>query len=88
MSNFSISFIIIFQGPATRTWYGILDKFIGSKGGLVAVKKVACDQLLFAPFFIVILLSTVGFMQGNDVNSIKKKLENEYPDILISNYKV
>lgn len=76
------------QGPATRTWYGILDKYIGSKGGLVVVKKVACDQILFAPTFIVILLSTIGLMQGNDITSIKKKLDNEYVDILINNYKV
>lgn len=76
------------QGPATKTWYGILDKYFGSKGPTVALKKVACDQLLFAPTFIIVLLSAIGAMQGNDIKSIKLKLEDEYIDILKNNYKV
>lgn len=82
------SILFIFQGPAVRTWYGILDKYIGSKGGLVTIKKVAIDQILFAPTFIVVLLTTIGVMQGNDATSIKNKLKNEYTDILWNNYKV
>ncbi|KAK0098628.1 hypothetical protein PV326_005961 [Microctonus aethiopoides] len=77
-----------FGGPAVRTWYGILDKYIGSKGGLVTIKKVAIDQILFAPTFIVLLLTTIGIMQGNDATSIKNKLKNEYTDILWNNYKL
>ncbi|XP_015119217.1 protein Mpv17 [Diachasma alloeum] len=83
---YAIGFCI--GGPATYTWYGLLDKHIGSKGGLVAMKKVACDQLLFAPCFIGVLLSAVGFMQGNNVNSIREKLQREYLEILRNNYKV
>ncbi|XP_043479408.1 protein Mpv17-like [Leptopilina heterotoma] len=75
-------------GPATRTWYGFLDKNIGSKGGIVTLKKVACDQLLFAPFFLSILVVVIGVLQGNEMESIKQKLKNEYPDILASNYKL
>ncbi|XP_063979543.1 protein Mpv17 [Diachasmimorpha longicaudata] len=83
---YAIGFCI--GGPATYTWYGILDKYIGSKGGVVAMKKVACDQLFFAPCFIGVLLSSVGFMQGNDINSIREKLREEYLEILRNNYKV
>lgn len=82
----SIKFI--WQGPVTRTWYGILDKYIGSKGGIVVLKKVSCDQLFFAPAFLIVLLSTIGILQGNDLEQLKKKLYNEYPDILKNNYKV
>ncbi|CAG5102686.1 Similar to mpv17: Protein Mpv17 (Danio rerio) [Cotesia congregata] len=75
-------------GPAVRGWYGVLDKFFGSKGSVVAVKKVACDQFLFAPPFIAALLATIGFLQGNDVDGVKEKLSKEYKDILINNYKL
>lgn len=75
-------------GPATRTWYGILDKYIGSKGGTVVVKKVLCDQLLFAPTFLAILLVSIGALQGNDVDSLKLKLRNDYLEILTNNYKL
>ncbi|XP_034943333.1 protein Mpv17 [Chelonus insularis] len=83
---YAIGFCI--GGPATRTWYGILDKYIGSKGNTVVLKKVACDQLLFAPTFIVILLSSIGLMQGNNIDGVKRKISNEYEDILINNYKI
>ncbi|XP_076398353.1 mitochondrial inner membrane protein MPV17 [Megachile rotundata] len=75
-------------GPATRTWYGILDKYIGSKGGVVVLKKVCCDQLFFAPIFIGVLLSVIGMLQGNDLENLQNKLKKEYPDILKNNYKL
>ncbi|XP_011297995.1 protein Mpv17 [Fopius arisanus] len=86
MKFYAIGFCI--GGPTTFTWYRLLDKHIGSKGGLVAAKKVACDQLLFAPCFIGVLLSSIGFMQGNSLNSVREKLQKEYLDILRNNYKV
>lgn len=76
------------QGPATRTWYGILDKYIGSKGYSVAIKKVACDQLLYAPTFIAVLLIVIGICQGKDTEGLQIKITNEYKDILMNNYKV
>lgn len=79
---------LFISGPATRTWYGILDKYVGSKGYFVAVKKVACDQLFFAPTFIGVLLVIVGICQGKDIERLKIKLANEYTDILMNNYKL
>ncbi|XP_014214540.1 protein Mpv17 [Copidosoma floridanum] len=81
-----IGFFIV--GPTVKAWYGILDKYIGSKGAAVVLKKVICDQLLFAPCFTVILLSMIGAMQGNRFDGIKLKLENEYTEIMINNYKL
>ncbi|XP_006612128.1 protein Mpv17 [Apis dorsata] len=82
----SIGFFI--TGPVTRTWYGILDKYIGSKTGIAVLKKVACDQLIFAPAGLGIVLTTVGLLQGKDFEQIKTKLSNEYLDILLNNYKI
>ncbi|XP_043685498.1 protein Mpv17 [Vespula pensylvanica] len=82
----SIGFFI--AGPATTTWYRILDKYIGSKGGVIVVKKVLCDQLLFAPTFLSILLVSIGLLQGSNINSLKHKLETSYFEILINNYKI
>lgn len=75
-------------GPTVRTWYGILDKLFGSKGTTTTLKKVACDQLLFAPIFIATLISTIGLSQGSSLQGIKDKLKNEYPDIVTNNYKL
>ncbi|EZA47821.1 hypothetical protein DMN91_011608 [Ooceraea biroi] len=75
-------------GPATRIWYGILDKHIGSKGSSIVIKKVLCDQLFFAPTFVAVLLTTIGICQGKDMERLKLKLKNEYGDILKNNYKL
>ncbi|KAJ8670585.1 hypothetical protein QAD02_001844 [Eretmocerus hayati] len=75
-------------GPATRTWYGLLDKYVGSKGAKVVLKKVVYDQLLFTPIFVAALLSVISVTQGNDVTNTKLKLEDEYVDILLNNYKL
>lgn len=65
-----------------------MERRIGAAGVQVLIKKVCADQLLFAPSFIVVLLSTIGLSQGQTVPQIKYQLMQTYPDVLISNYKV
>lgn len=79
---------LFISGPATTTWYRILDKYIGSKSYSVAIKKVACDQLFFAPTFLAVLLVSIGICQGKDIERLKIKMANEYSEILMNNYKL
>lgn len=65
-----------------------MERHIGAAGATALLKKVGADQLLFAPSFIVVLLSTIGFTQGLNPKQIRDQLVATYPDILISNYKV
>lgn len=71
-----------------RTWYGILNKYIGSQGKAVAIKKVIVDQLLFAPTFLGIFISTLGALEGKKFENIKSDLTKNYPDILKANYSI
>lgn len=61
---------------------------MGSNGYSVAIKKVACDQIFFAPTFLTVILITIGICQGKDIEKLKIKLANEYSEILMNNYKV
>lgn len=82
---FGIGFCI--GGPGLRKWYGVLDKHITGKTKAVATfKKVALDQLVFAPVFLGTLIGTIGLLQGNNREQIERKLKNEYTDILLTNY--
>ena len=71
-----------------RVWYGYLDKKFGSVTKVAAFKKVALDQLLFAPSFLVIFLTTLGVTQGKSSREIKAQIENDYVDIIITNWTV
>lgn len=78
-----------FKGPGLRFWYGSLNNIYktGSKT-TITLKKVAIDQMIFAPIFLAALLTVIGTLQGNPPGKVITKLQKEYPDILASNYKV
>lgn len=71
-----------------RTWYGILNKYVGSQGPTAALKKVALDQFVFAPIFISVLLVTINGMQGQTMDENINNLKRDYPDVLVNNYKL
>lgn len=82
---FGIGFCI--GGPGLRKWYGVLDKRItGGSKAAITCKKVALDQLVFAPVFLGTLIGTIGLLQGNNREQIERKLRTEYSDILLTNY--
>uniref|UniRef100_A0A8D8EV70 Mitochondrial inner membrane protein Mpv17 n=1 Tax=Culex pipiens TaxID=7175 RepID=A0A8D8EV70_CULPI len=82
---FGIGFVI--GGPGLRKWYGVLDKHVtGRTKATTTLKKVTLDQLVFAPIFLGTLIGTIGALQGNNRAEIERKLRNEYPDILLTNY--
>nr|XP_004928522.1 protein Mpv17 [Bombyx mori] len=80
----SIGFFI--GGPALRTWYGVLNKYVGSQGKIVTIKKVFLDQFLFAPSFLCILLISVAALQRKTWDIIKVDLKSNYFDVLTTNY--
>lgn len=52
------------------------------------LQKVFIDQVVFAPFFLAVLLTMIGYSQHQDVEKVKAKLQNEYVDIVKANYSV
>lgn len=52
------------------------------------VQKVFVDQFVFAPVFLAALLSVIGYTQHRDVEKVREKIQNEYVDILTTNYAV
>ncbi|KAK8061552.1 sym-1 [Apiospora phragmitis] len=74
-------------GPAATTWFGFLQRNVtvrGSPNATIAA-RVACDQLLFAPTFIGLFLSSMAVMEGG---SPQDKLEKSYKPALQANYMV
>lgn len=76
------------QGPTLKVWYGVLDKKFGSLGKTGTLKKVFVDQAFFAPSFIVVLLTSLGVLQGKPLIEIKEQIQRDYTDILIAGWMV
>ncbi|XP_030751107.1 protein Mpv17-like [Sitophilus oryzae] len=78
-----------FVGPTLTVWYRLLAKQFGTSSSTsTALKKMACDQLIFAPTFLSIFIANVNFLSGKSVQDIKQELSRTYLDILIVNWKV
>ncbi|XP_060518867.1 protein Mpv17 [Cylas formicarius] len=82
-------FGMTFVGPTLAIWYRLLARYIGqAKSSKVTLQKVACDQCIFAPTFLVFFISGINFIQGKDATHIKNELALKYKDILLTNYQI
>ncbi|KAK8132433.1 Sym-1 [Apiospora kogelbergensis] len=72
-------------GPSATTWFGFLQRnvVVRNSANATIAARVACDQLLFAPTFIGLFLSSMAVMEGG---SPKDKLEKSYLPALQANY--
>ncbi|KAI1463987.1 uncharacterized protein F4812DRAFT_218708 [Daldinia caldariorum] len=71
-------------GPAATTWFGILQRSIRLRNPRAeTLARVAADQLLFAPTFIGVFLSSMAVMEGG---SPRDKLAKSYLPALQTNY--
>ncbi|XP_030745381.1 protein Mpv17-like [Sitophilus oryzae] len=78
-----------FVGPALSIWYKVLQRKFGSDKTLqTGIKKMSCDQLLFAPVFLLVFVSSVEVLHGNNMEGIKDSLRKKYKDIVITNWKI
>lgn len=55
----------VLVAPALHYWYGFLHRQLPGTAATTVVKRVALDQLGFAPAFIAIFLSSVMVLDGN-----------------------
>jgi len=78
----------ILQGPGLWAWYKTLHKLVGHSKRFMVVKKVALDQIVAAPPFYAGFLIATGAMQQQNWTQIEKRIENDYMDILLNNWKV
>lgn len=85
--NFAL--IGFFTGLGLRKWYGFLDEKIPSGNRFVSsINKVAANQFIFTPIFTCVSTTSIGFLQGKDINEAINLLRREFLDIMIADCKV
>ncbi|KAJ1647936.1 hypothetical protein LPJ64_000748 [Coemansia asiatica] len=78
-------------GPVAYRWYGFLDRRLpmtavrAAKAATLA-KRVAADQIFFAPVAIAAFFAAMGAMEGKGIGELKISLMERYPEALTGNY--
>ncbi|KAI0402869.1 hypothetical protein F4802DRAFT_336198 [Xylaria palmicola] len=73
-------------GPAATTWFKILSSRVVLRNKNAEIlARVACDQLLFAPTFIGVFLSSMAVLEGS---SPTEKLEKSWLPTLTTNWMI
>lgn len=74
-------------GPTLHYWFRILGRLVLGNNLTAVVYRVAIDQLLFAPVFISVILSSILVLEGRP-EKIPEKLRQDWLDIVCTNYAV
>eukprot|EP00092_Neocalanus_flemingeri_P000357 GFUD01000379.1.p1 GENE.GFUD01000379.1~~GFUD01000379.1.p1 ORF type:complete len:183 (-),score=49.43 GFUD01000379.1:64-612(-) len=74
--------------PCIRSWYLVLEKIVKFQGTKAAISKMALDQAFFAPCFLVVFVTAASALQGLSFKDIKKNLDANYVDIVLTNWKI
>jgi protein Mpv17 len=74
--------------PIVHYWYNFVEKSFPGGSMRNAFKKVACDQLLFAPIGMGLFLTVTTLMEGKSFEEAKQKLKKDYVRGMKANYTV
>ncbi|KAH8376766.1 hypothetical protein KR093_001193, partial [Drosophila rubida] len=75
---------LCFCGPILRLWYTKLDTLVAKDQSFFtrSMKKMALDQTLFDPPFILGMLYIVPWVNGESHNDIIRQIRNQYFSIV------
>ncbi|CAM9466505.1 unnamed protein product [Choristocarpus tenellus] len=71
------AFGFLFHGTISHFFYNALDEVIPGKSTLTVIKKVAIDQVLWAPIFTLIFFTWIGVTSGSTPSEIGTKIKND-----------
>ena len=81
-------FGLVLQAPWNHFYYSILDAQIPPTEDPFSqtnIVKIIIDQFIQAPVFTVLIFAFLGFLEGKQLDDIKKQLQNDYPDTIVAN---
>jgi hypothetical protein len=79
------------MAPIQHKWYSFLSRtfpFTKTSGTVPALKRVAFDQLIFAPISLAVFFTFMTIAEGGGKRAIMKKFQDVYIPALKANYMV
>lgn len=84
-------FGLVLQAPWNHFYYLLLDGAIPPTEEPFTPTtgiKVVIDQFVQAPIFTVLIFGFLGLLEGKNLESIKKQLDDDYADTMVANWKL
>ena len=72
--------------PVVHNWYGFLMTRIPGQSTTNVLKRLFCDQVLFAPIFISTFMTSLMALEGNDLRQARRVLERDLAKIVVTNW--
>ncbi|ORX73824.1 hypothetical protein DL89DRAFT_220326 [Linderina pennispora] len=84
--------------PVAHKWYSLLDRRFAFPAAaksvhqnkaamlLVTGRRVAADQIIFAPVAIAAFFGVMGTMEGKTMSELRQTFRDRYPEALVGNY--
>jgi len=77
------------SGPSLVTWYRLMEHIITFKRPITSLlTRVALDQSVFAPTFLLVFFCSQGFLSGESPHAIRDRLRMAYSQTLLNNYRL
>eukprot|EP00347_Sterkiella_histriomuscorum_P017585 403348773 len=78
-----------FVAPLLHMSYShILPRLVPEISATGAIKKLALDQLVFAPLVILLFYPAINIVEGRSLSNAVEDLKNKYVATMIANYKI
>ncbi|CAH9050250.1 unnamed protein product [Cuscuta europaea] len=88
MRTFRFTFLgLVLVGPSLHIWYLYLSRLVTTAGASGAFLRLLLDQLIFAPFFIGVFLSTLATLEGQPSHVIPK-LQQVWSSAVLANWQL
>jgi protein Mpv17 len=73
--------------PVLNIWYSNLFKLVPAQTTAGAIKRLLLDQLVFAPCFVSLFISTLFVLDGN-ADQVPTKLKQDLVETVKMNWKI
>jgi peroxisomal membrane protein 2 len=78
----------VLVGPSLHFWYGTLLRLVPGGSLRDVAKRVALDQLVFAPPFTAACFGFISALDMRGIAALKAQLRQQWSDAVIANWKL
>ena len=77
---------IVYVAPVLHHWYEFVNRALPGRSFYRVLQRTFCDEFLFSPVYIPVLLGMLWKLEGKTNDNIFKMIKNELPFIIVTEW--